>query len=66
MTNWLLGLITAAALSSSFALLFAALQWPWLADVAATTAAVCGVTSFTVVALWTVRRARAFRPEDRR
>ena len=66
MTNALFLLLSAAVLSSSLAILLAALERLWLADALAVTAAACGLSAFALMAVWTVRRARQLRPEGRR
>ena len=63
MTTALLVLLAVAALSASLALLMARLGVALLADTLAVTAALCGVSAFGLVAVYTVRRAR--RPVDR-
>jgi hypothetical protein len=66
MTSALFVLLSAAVLSSSLAILLAALERPWLADAMVVTAAACGLSAFALMAAWTVRRARHPRPEARR
>jgi hypothetical protein len=58
MTSALLVLLTVAALSASLALLMAHLALPFLADTLAVTAALCGLASFGLAAVHTVRSAR--------
>jgi hypothetical protein len=66
MTSALFVLLSAAVLSSSLAILLAALDRLWLADALAVTAAACGFSAFALMAAWTVYRARHPRPEGRR
>ena len=58
MTSALLVLLSLAALSASLALMVANLGLARLADALAVTAALCGVAAFTLVAVFTLRRAR--------
>jgi hypothetical protein len=66
MNNGLLVLLSTAVLSSGLAILLAALEQSWLAQALAVVAAMCGLTAFALVAVWTVRRARRLGPEGRR
>ena len=66
MTNALFLLLSAAVLSSSLAILLAALERLWFANTLAVAAAACGVSAFALTAVWTVRRARQLRAEGRR
>jgi hypothetical protein len=65
MNNGLLVLLSTAVLGSGLAILLAALEQFWLAQALALVAAMCGLTAFALVAVWTVRRAR-LGPEGRR
>jgi len=58
MTNFLLVMLSLAALCASLALLVANLGLARLADALAITSALCGLAAFGLVAAFTVRRAR--------
>ena len=65
MSNGLLVLLSAAILGSSLAILFAALERLWLAEVLAAAAVGCGLSAFALVTVWTIGRARRLRLEGR-